>query len=230
MCCRKLSCLFDVVTMKSCAVVFLALGLDLAVVADDPVALLLAERRIGQNDVVALAARAEQRVGAATIGISRRRCRADRGSSPHSRTTSGTMSTPRKIVLAQLRMDAAGRAPSGCFFMCSQAASRNPPVPQAGRGPSVPARDRPPDHGVDQRARREVLAGAAFHLARRCAPAAPRRSRPWYRRGRPSQFSLSIRPTSRFSLAGSWISFCGLQEDRADQAASASTSLSSILP
>jgi hypothetical protein len=44
------------------AVVILALGIDLAVVAHDPVALLLAEGRIGQDHVVGLAAVAEQRV------------------------------------------------------------------------------------------------------------------------------------------------------------------------
>ena len=41
MCCRKFSCLFEVVTMKSVALVVLALALDLAVVADHRVALFL---------------------------------------------------------------------------------------------------------------------------------------------------------------------------------------------
>ena len=44
------------------AVVILALGIDLAVIADNPVALFFAERRIGQDHVVGFAAVAEQRV------------------------------------------------------------------------------------------------------------------------------------------------------------------------
>jgi hypothetical protein len=41
------------------AVVILALGVDLAVVADDAIALLLAERRIGQDYIKGLPAGAE---------------------------------------------------------------------------------------------------------------------------------------------------------------------------
>ena len=44
------------------AVVILALGIDLAVVANDPVALLFAERRVGQDHVVRLPAITEQRI------------------------------------------------------------------------------------------------------------------------------------------------------------------------
>src|SRR5204862_8142585 len=54
---------------KVLPVVILALAVNLAVVADDAVALLLAERWIGKNDLVALAASAKQRV----LGLDDRR-------------------------------------------------------------------------------------------------------------------------------------------------------------
>ena len=44
------------------SVVILALGVDLAVVADNPIALLFAEGRIGQDQIVGLPAVAEQRI------------------------------------------------------------------------------------------------------------------------------------------------------------------------
>jgi len=47
---------------KVLPVVILTLAVDLAVVAHDTVALLLAEGRIGEDDVVGLTTRAEQRV------------------------------------------------------------------------------------------------------------------------------------------------------------------------
>lgn len=62
MCCRKLSCLFRGRHKEVLAVVILALGVDLAVIADDPITLLLPEGRIGQDHIEGLAAGAEQRV------------------------------------------------------------------------------------------------------------------------------------------------------------------------
>jgi hypothetical protein len=58
MCCRKL--LVRAGDEEVLAVVILALGIDLTLIADDPVALFFAKGRIGQDHVIGLAAGAEQ--------------------------------------------------------------------------------------------------------------------------------------------------------------------------
>ncbi len=62
MCCRKFNLLVGGGDEEVLPVVVLTLVFDLAVVANDPVALLLAEGRVGKDDVVAPAARTEQRI------------------------------------------------------------------------------------------------------------------------------------------------------------------------
>ena len=69
------------------------------------------------------------------------------------------------------------------------------------------------DHGVDERARGEVLAGAALHVGGVLLQQALVDRRPSHRRRASIQVSLSIRSTtSRWSLAGSWILFCALRK------------------
>ena len=175
MCCRKLSCLFEVVTKKSCAVVILALALDLAVVTDDLVALLLAERRIGQDHIVASCRRRRAaRPALDDRAVAVPRCRADRGSSRKPHDLGHDIDAGELVSSAPNRRR--GRAPSACCFMCSQAASRKPAVPQAGSW-TVSIRLGVDDlhHRLDQRARREILARAGFHLLRRCVRAGLRR-------------------------------------------------------
>ena len=68
-------------------------------------------------------------------------------------------------------------------------------------------------HRGDERARREVLARAAFHVLGVLLQQALRKRRPSRRRTSDDHCSLSIRSTiSRRSLAGSWILFCALRK------------------
>ena len=66
-------------------------------------------------------------------------------------------------------------------------------------------------HCVDQRTRREILPRADFHLLRIAFEQALV-DRALDVDTEPSQVSPSIRPTSRRSFAGSWISFCALRK------------------
>ena len=75
------------------AIVILALGVDLPIVADDPVALFFAEGRIGQHHVVRLPAVTEQRISRLDRAVAAGdvvQIEVHRAS----RTTSGTMSMP----------------------------------------------------------------------------------------------------------------------------------------
>ena len=124
------------------AVVVLALAVDLAVVADDPVALLLAERRIGEDHVVALAAGAEQRV----LGLDDRVDAGDaveievhRRQAHHLRHD---VDAGELVLQRRSRRPCRGR---GDWPSCApRPRAGSPPCRRRGRGRSGPARDRRP--------------------------------------------------------------------------------------